>query len=238
MRVLLTRSHAESEAVAARLAILGFSPVIVPVVVIVTIPLTSVATRPSAILVTSLHATEALTPDDLVTFGDCPVLAVGAASAAAARAKGFVDVRVAGGDARALIDLLRLTHPGPARLLYLAGRDRKPDLETTLVGEGHRVETAETYEARPVPWTPETVDGLVNDPPGVCLHFSRRSAGLAIGQSRGRLDAVFDAAFHVCLSSDVAAPLRESGERRIVVAPQPNVDSLLQCLTTTISAKR
>ena len=69
----------------------------------------------------------------------------------------------------------------PRRIVYLAGRDRKPDIERALRFTGQVVETVETYEARPAaalatPVVTALRDGSVD---GV-LHFSRRSVTLFI----------------------------------------------------------
>ncbi len=90
-----------------------------------------------ALLATSRHAfTQG---PDLQRWGKrLPVFAVGRRTAEAARAAGFDDVRIGAGDGEGLATLVRLTLPRPARLLYLAGRDRKPTLEALARRRGRR----------------------------------------------------------------------------------------------------
>ena len=75
-----------------------------------------------------------------------PVYAVGARTARAAEARGWRLAAPPAPDAARLIETLRRELPPGARVLYLAGRDRKPTLEAALVGFC-ALEVAETYAA-------------------------------------------------------------------------------------------
>lgn len=161
-----------------------------------------------------------------------PVFAVGQATRDAARRAGFHDARVAQGDAASLVALLRLTARHPARLLYLAGRDRKPAVETSLVEAGYEIDTVIAYEAEAVERWPDSVtSALRTGQVGAALHFSRRSAQLALAlAARHGLGPALLSLPQCCLSDDVALPLREAGASHIRVAADPDEASLLDLL--------
>ena len=111
---------------------------------------------------------------------DIPVFAVGARTAAAARAAGFSAVRDGGGDAARLPSAIRQTLPDDAPLLHAAGRDRKAEPGRSLAESGRAVAVWECYAAESVPALPEeAVSALRARPVDAVLHYSRRSAAIA-----------------------------------------------------------
>lgn len=231
MRVLLTRPRDDAERTAGILRAQGHDVVISPVVEVVPtgepLPEGSLA----AVLATSAQAFAALgtLPSRLA---DLPVLVVGDRTAAAARDAGARTVRSAAGDAAALAALVPTVAAAPGPLLYLAGHDRKPDLENLLRKAGFHVEVAVVYEARAAdrlsrPAALALAAGTVD----AVLHYSRRSASLFIGLAgTAGCHARAIAARHLCLSEDAAAPLRQAGAADVMVADQPNQKALLLLL--------
>ncbi len=231
MRILVTRPDPDAERTAAALAARGHAAVPAPVTAI----RRQAAVLPSgpvqALAATSHHA-----------FGDLgadferflPVYAVGRRTAEAARAAGFRDVRTGTGDASGLGDLLRLTLPRPARLIYLAGRDRKPALEEAMSAAGYEASVVETYAAEALAeWPPAVVEALRSSDTEIeaALHYSRRSAELALSLAdRAGLTDAFLRLRHVCLSEDCAEPLRARGAPAVAVAARPDEDALLALL--------
>ena len=228
MRVLVTRAEPDAERTAAALSRLGHDAVLAPVTVVRRTGAALSAGRSDAVAATSHHA---FASDDGVERW-LPVFAVGSRTAAAARAAGFKDVRMGAGDASGLADLLRLTLPRPAQLLYLAGRDRKPLLEDELTRAGYAVAVAEVYAAEPAEAWPEVaVMALRAGAVDAALHFSRRSADLALAlAARDAVDDAFLGLRHLCLSADAAAPLIDRRAGRVRVAERPDEDALLALL--------
>lgn len=234
MRVLVTRAHADAEGVAKQLAALGHEAVLAPVIRVVP---TDIAAPPGPFDATVATSAHALTrgkagPD---SQRQKPFFAIGARTAEAARETGFTDVRRCGGDAAALAALVGAAMNRPARVLYLAGRDRKPTLETALIEAGLSVSVHEVYQARSTEaWADAVTAALRTHQVDAALHFSRRSAALALDLARHHEAlAAFLRLRHYCLSPDVAAPLRLSGVAAIEVAPRPDSASLLTLLTKT-----
>ena len=152
----------------------------------------------------------------------------------AAEAAGSGPVHVAEGDAAALAALVRRLMPPGRILLHVAGRHRKAEPAATLVRAGYRVLTWEAYEAAAVAALPDAVESALDagHVDGV-LHFSRRSAAILLDRAAaaGCLDRLLTLP-HLCLSADVASPLRERGARCVVVSAQPEERFLLDAIDT------
>ena len=229
LRVLVTRADEDAQRTAVALGKLGHTAVLAPATMIRALKAGLPHGTWNAFAVTSHHAFL-----DLEASLDRyrPVYAVGRRTAEAARAAGFRDVRVGTGDATRLADLLRLTLPRPARLLYLAGRDRKPVLEDTLIAAGYDIAVLETYAAEAVSeWPAAALEALRDSRVDAALHYSRRSVdlALALAKASGLADAVMSL-HHLCLSEDCAEPLRTLGAASIAIAERPDEDALLALL--------
>lgn len=258
MRLLLTRPVDQSEASAARLRDLGHEVILTPVLEITPLPARWPEANFDGLLATSARAFAGLPgsagfparslrrtnadsketgtypasgPGSPRDWAALPLFAAGEQTARAARHWRGKSAPVAvAPDAAALAKMLA-SHP-PARLLYLAGQDRKPHLEQALAQAGHQVQVLETYAARPAPALGEAAlaalrSGAVD---GV-LHYSPRSAAifLRLADQAGAA-AQAKALHHFCLSADVAAPLRLCGAGRVLVAARPDEDGLLGLL--------
>src|ERR1019366_4802217 len=84
---------------------------------------------------------------DRARLATIPLYVVGARAARAARDTGLAVAGEPAADAAALAERLARALPPGARLLYLAGRDRKPTLETALAAAGLVVQAVELYAA-------------------------------------------------------------------------------------------
>ena len=224
MRVLVTRPRAQAEATAARLAALGHVALVAPLLEIV-----RTAERPprgpfDAVIVTSANAVPALASFDKTA----PAFAVGQRTALLLREVGFTDVRSAQGDAAAVAKLASRSLKRDARLLHVAGRDRKLEPAASLVRAGFTVETFVAYEAVAAKAVPETMAiALHGGSLDAALHYSRRTVETALALTGAvGLGESFLSLHHLCLSADVAAPLKERGARRLIVAQTPSEASL------------
>ncbi|MCF4128233.1 uroporphyrinogen-III synthase [Methylobacterium sp. SyP6R] len=226
LRVWVARPLPAGARTAERVAALGHRPLLAPVLDLAL----SGAPAPDgpfdALVLTSASAVPALAGSPLAAL---PAYCVGARTACAARAAGLVSIHEAGGDARALANLIGAALPRGARLLHAAGRERKDEPGDTLAARGYRLTVWVAYAARPLPALPEPVaEALEAGALDAALHYSRRSAATALGLARaaGREDAFCHLAHH-CLSADVAAPLVAAGILSHVVAARPDEEALL-----------
>ena len=231
MRVLVTRAAEDGERTAAALADLGHSALLAPVLEIRLASGPLPAGRFDATLATSAHAF-AGPPGGIEHLRPKPLYVVGDATARAARQAGFKDVRTSRGDGRDLASLVALTLPRAAGLLYLAGRDRKPATEESLASAGYKVTAWLVYAAEPVEtWSLETRQELAAGHVEAALHYSNRSAALALETAeRSGVRKPVVALDHLCLSDDIASVLTAASAPRIRVAARPEEASLLALL--------
>ncbi len=220
-RIWVTRTMPEAEATAARLTVMGLTPVVAPVlearpIADPRIDLTGV----DALAFSSGHAIAAfaaLTPERTL-----PVFTVGAATARRARDAGFANVRSADGGATALAGLIAGADPRPGLVLHPAAREPSADLTAMLVAQGVAARSVPVYETVPtaLPEPPDAIDAVL-------IHSTRGAdqvAALTTGTPRADI-AVF------AISEAAARPLRGLGFARVVAAPFPNEAALLDLLT-------
>jgi uroporphyrinogen-III synthase len=238
VRVLITRPRADAERTAERVRALGHEPVLAPLIRIVPTGSALPARMPDAILATSRNAVEAI-GSEVGRMSGIPFFAVGPETAAAARAAGFDAVTDGGGSAAKLAGAVLASYPAGARLLYIAGRPRKPHLEAALSGD-HVLEVVEVYRSVPAATLSSGARSLLAAGGGrvAVLHASRNAADVFIrladeaGAGEGaRL------ALHLVVSEDAAEPLRRAGCREIRVASRPTPEALPELLPT-VDARR
>jgi uroporphyrinogen-III synthase len=237
MRVLVTRPAEDAARTAKRLAACGHKAVLAPLLTVSPSGETAPGEASDGFVVTSAHAVGPLC--ELVAAASRPkrpVFAVGARSAEVLRQAGFARVRSAGADARALAELIRAELPPGARLVHVAGRDRKAEPEASLRQAGFAVRVWVAYEATRAARLPgEAVRARADDALDAALHYSRRSAAILVelATEAGLLDRL-RRLVHVCLSEDVAAPLAKAQAGRLVVAQRPDEDALLAALEAAL----
>jgi len=219
-RVWITRAQPGAARTAARLSAVGFEPVVAPLLEIRALPqpapdLTDVA----ALVFTSRNAVAAFA--GLTAARDRSVLTVGDATAEAARAAGFADVRSASGDLKALAQLIAADLPPLVHgnvLLQPAAREPAGDL-AALLGPSTPVRTLPIYEAVE---TGAEAPGAFD---AVLIHSPRAARALAACKRTG-----LDTIIAVAISPAAAAPLAAAGFREIRVAATPDEDALIAAL--------
>lgn len=235
-RVALLRPIEDARRSAETLRGRGFEPVLAPVTVLRATGAQPPGEHYDALLATSANAFAWLSADVRAHLTGLRLFVAGERTAAAASAAGFGAAEDVAPDAAALAALIAARAPPASRLLYLAGRDRKGDLEATLRAAGHRIVTSEVYvaEARRA-WDGAEASAVATSE--AALHYSRRSAELAVVlATRAGLDAHFRALAHFCLSQDVSEPLRVFGATRIVIASGARELLLIDALVSAAGA--
>ncbi|ANF55468.1 hypothetical protein DA69_12415 [Brevundimonas naejangsanensis] len=219
-RVWVTRAEPGAARTADRLTALGFEPVVVPLLTLAPLPgALNAAPEPEAVAVlalTSPNGVEAFAPL-IPRFRDHPVFAVGDATAEAARAAGFADVRSAAGDIHALARLIAAEAP-PGPLLAPGAREPAGDLPALL--PDRRVQRLPVYAAFE---THAPAPGAFD---AVMLHSPRAARALATDLPR----AASSGRLAVCISDAAAAPLRPFDFTQIRVAAAPDEPSMLSAL--------
>jgi uroporphyrinogen-III synthase len=223
--VALFRARKDANASAARLRRLGCSVVCLPVIEIENKPVRPRRPHYDAVIATSDKAFHPDGPRDTSS----PLYVVGARTGRAAKSHGWRLASPPAPDADQLIETLAGALKPDAGALYLAGRDRKGDIEAALAGT-FTLEVVEAYaaEAR-VAWRPSEARALASCV--AALHYSRRSAALtaALAKTAG-VEACFLKLNHVCMSRDVAEPLQTIGANHIAIAETPDEAGLFRRL--------
>src|SRR3978361_1207055 len=199
MRLLLTRAADDAARTRSKLEAGGPAVLVSPVLVFESTGVPLPPERQDGLIATSSRAFSAMraeAPPDLLQL---PLYLVGQRTEDAARRHEFSGSATAAPDGAALVAALR-KHPA-MRLLYLAGVDRKPDIEQELAASAHRLTIAETYAAVAAEsLTPEAVAALRDGSLDGVLHYSRRSAAIFLALA-GRAGVDPANTRHLCLSS-------------------------------------
>lgn len=215
-RIWVTRARPGADRTAARLSVLGFTPLIAPLLEIRPFDVRPDLTGIDALAFTSRNGVAsfaARAPDR-----SRPVFAVGDATAEAAREAGFADIRSADGDLLALAALIRAEATGLA-ILHPSAAEPAGDL-AALVGDAARIAPLAVYEAL------ETEAAAPEAWDAVLIHSPRAACALA---ARLPSDTVTDR-IAVAISAAAVEPLAPLGFAEIRVAETPTETSLLATL--------
>ena len=231
---LLTRPRPDSENLATLLRACGVDSLIDPIINI--LPLEGAELPPlekvQALLLTSANGVRALAallgPE--AKAHNKPLLAVGTATAEAARAAGFRHVQSAGGDVGALAALaIERLKPTDGPLLHIAGTRVAGDLAARLGAHGFEVQRECLYRAEAsTALSAEARETLENGKIDMVLFFSPRSARgfvklICAADSSEPLAQVTA----ICLSPAVAGEAAGLAWRRIRTAILPEQTALL-----------
>jgi uroporphyrinogen-III synthase len=240
LRALVTRRREDAAELAALLAARGVGAVIEPMIDIHfrTEPAPNLAGA-QAVLCTSANGVRALAR--LTGERTLPLLAVGDATAARARAEGFTDVASAAGDVGDLARLARARlRPERGRLLHVAGSAIAGDLAGELGAVGFAIERLVLYEAHPAAALSSATaravgSGLID----FALFFSPRTAAVFVrlADRAGVIDALQHAsALSISAAADAALGGTRFKLRRIAAAP--NQEALLAALDSILAERR
>ena len=228
--MLVTRPEAGARATAARLATLGFVPILAPLLRIERLtPSLPDRAELQATIATSANAIAAL-PAEFVSL---PLFAVGDATAARARAAGYTHVESAGGDARDLAALVSShCYPDGMPLLLASGEGQGSALAEALERNGFAVLRREVYAARSVDSLPEAArSALRGERLRSALFFSAETARVFVGlaEGAGLADRV-RMVEALAIGEPAAMALEHLPWRGIRVAVRPTQDDLLALL--------
>jgi uroporphyrinogen-III synthase len=221
--VWITRAQPGAEATAAKVAALGFTPIVDPLLEVAPIAASIALAGATALAFTSANGVQAFSR--LCGSRALPVFTVGRATALAAREAGFARVSSADGDVEDLACLIVAAQPGS--VLWAGAREPAGDLVAALTHAGVAARGVAVYET--VDRTPsEATLALLDRPLAVLLHSPRAARGLADILRRRPAQGLRA----LCLSEAVAAPLDPLVERGSVArAPRPDETALLALLS-------
>ncbi len=228
VRVLVTRPEPGASRTARRLEDQGFQPLLLPLTRPQALPVDALPGDVAAVAITSANAIRHAPREIVAALAALPCHAVGARTAQAARAAGFLSVDEGPGTAEALADALAGSLSGRS-VVYLCGRVRLPAFEARLSSAGVDVRAVETYDTIGIGYADAAVlERLSGRPVDIALVYSAR-AGTAIRElaSRPALRGLFETTRFLALSGRVAAALGDIAGTDIRVASRPDEDALL-----------
>jgi len=241
--VLITRPRVDAEALAEEVSMLGAEPLVAPMIEIEAVA----GARPDftgvqAVLLTSANGARALATH-LVAHDPAyglPVFCVGDATARAATACGFANVRAAGGDVDALSGLVAARlDPAAGALFHVAGRHVAGDLGGQLQARGYSVRRSVLYEAIAVAELGEPLrQALSAGTVDLALFFSPRTTKtFATLVNAASLTSGVTAAVAVCLSEAVAVEAKALPWADCPVAAAPTQRALMGVAEKVIMAR-
>jgi uroporphyrinogen-III synthase len=233
-RILVTRPEPGASRTARRLEAAGFDPVALPLTRIAPLDFVMPDGVFDALIVTSAQA---LKPVEADALRHLSVFAVGETTAESARSSGFATVITAGGSVASITALILETAKPSARLLYLCGRVRRPELEAALDEAGFQLAAVETYDAFPVDYSHNGLTACLGEAPfdAVTL-MSARAAELFSALAEGAQFApLFTKSEIVCFSPRIADALAGRAGWKIAVTETASEDALLEHLSPLLA---
>ena len=239
MRALITRPEEDAAPLAEALAARQIEVMIEPLLVVrvladVAVDLDGV----QALLFTSANGVRAFAARS--ARRDIGVLAVGDASAAAAREAGFNHVESAGGDVADLVRLIKARlDPKAGALFHAAGSVVAGDLAGQLAEAGYQLRRVMLYEAKPADTlSPETLAALADRSIDLVLFFSPRTATNFVELVRKAADPRVTAgcavATALCLSPAVAKAAGAITWKSVRSAEKPDLPALLSLVDEAV----
>jgi uroporphyrinogen-III synthase len=225
MRILVTRPREDGEQIAAKLATLGHTALLAPLLE----PHFHAGPEPvlddvQAILATSANGIRALIRR--TARRDIAIFAVGPQTTEEARAAGFTDVRNADGDSRALAEAVaRWTTPAKGALLHVCGDDAPGTLVESLARRGFTARRAALYGiAAATALPPDAREALAQGAVDAVIFFSPVSAKIFLQVCAGIPTAGLIA---LCISPATAQVLPPGAFAQVRTAIAPNQAALL-----------
>ena len=231
MRVLVMRPAEAAARTQKRLARLGHQVIAGPLMVYAQTGEPAPAGPFEAVLATSAQAFAGFMQTEILQ--NLSLYVVGKRTAQAALEAGLAAPEYVAPDAGALSDFVRARLRPPARLLYMAGHDRKPDLEASLEAAGFQIAPWVVYDAQPVPaLTQEIAAALRAGRVEAALHYSRRSAEIfCAAVAQADLDEAAKRLRHVAISQDCAEGLAALNAMDVRIADAPNESAMAALLS-------
>jgi uroporphyrinogen-III synthase len=235
IQVLITRPRDEAKTLAGQIESLGFVPIIDPMIEIRMLPNVNVDHRNfQAVVLTSANGARALASNAGFSRA-LPAFAVGAATAAAARAAGFTAVVEGPGTVEELARLIaEQCQPSRGAVLHVSGSVVARDLAPLLAKTGLTVNRAILYESvQATQLQRETCDGFAAGTIGAALFFSPRTARTFVNLvTAADLVGTMGSVVALSLSTAVAEVLAPFAFARTMTAARPTTDSLLESLAS------
>jgi uroporphyrinogen-III synthase len=235
MRVWVTRALPEAQRTAERLIEAGHEPMLSPLLRVHVLPAAAALAKAldgsAALAFTSANGVRAFIALRPEADRALPVFAVGAATAAAARAAGFGAVTAGQGDVAALAALIAAQDPpltGP--LMHLSALTPAGDLVGDLNAQRLNARAVAVYDTVPCALSAEAEQALDQHPPGLdaVLIYSPKAAAHLVRLLEER--PATEALTAICISKAATAPIRGLPFAALLTAKVPTETAMFACL--------
>ncbi len=234
--ILITRSHDDAHELRDALQSLGNRVLHEPLTEMLLnhtarIPLAQLmAEDPDAVLLTSRHGVRALAI--LTDARDLSLLCVGDATAEVAESLGFVRVFITGRTSEDMANYILDAYDQDAKLIYVSAAHARPEMQETLGHFGYQLQRIMAYEAVAAESLSDTlIEQIRREQIDAVTLMSERTSSLWISllEKAGILNQALPIVAY-CISEQAAEPLRDAGWKKIVIANEPTLASLIQCV--------
>ena len=233
MRLIITRPEADAKPLSDRLATLGHTGIVLPLLKIM--PRASVTlpdTAWQAVCFTSGNGPRALPAN--AKLQNLPVFTVGQQSLIEAKHNGYVRASAHGGDVNGLSHyIVKHLKPENGPILYVSGAETSGDLQGKLKAAGFTVHREIVYDT--VPHVPEGLAGEISEAQGVLLYSPRTTQHWLSALQKTKLLEDASRLKHFCLSANVAAKLPKHFD--FAVAATPDEGGMLALLDQQAEAE-
>ena len=229
--ILLTRPLTEAQELARALLQEHYKVLIDPLLHIRPLECASLEVHlPQAWVATSMNGIRRLA--QLTSNREISLYTVGEISAGEAQKLGFENVYGAQGSVTSLIDLVQKNlHPSKGKILYLSGREIKGDIVKNLSSKGFDIERLVVYEALAAQsLQAETKEALITGRLKAIWFFSPRTGEIFVDLAQMYAQA-FQNIVAVCLSEEVAGPLKKFKWQHVLIASEKSGRSMLNSLS-------
>ena len=230
--VLITRPAPDGEQLAEECRLLGFKPIIVPLMSVRFRADLLTKRNHSALAFTSANGVRAYAQAS--TDRAKPTFCVGSATATIAQQKGFTQVHVANGDVESLAQLIIDTAPNLSEpILHVAGTHRAGDLLALLERAQIRADRQVLYETVEETTLPDQASDALSRLEHLLVPlFSPRTATLLVTLiAQAGLQEAAAHAHAICLSEAVAQAARRLDWAHICVTSDKTTAAMLDKLT-------
>lgn len=227
--VLITRPEPSASVTAAKLAALGFSPVLMPLSRTVALEF-SIGNQPfEAVAVTSANAFRHVQDEFLKPYKALPLFAVGEGTARASRDAGFEKVIEGGGDAVRLASCMAEHLPEGAKVLYLAGRIRQPIFEERVLQADLKIQVCDVYDIERIDYSDDEIGALFPKSPFVAVLLYSGVAAQYLARMMPQIETTIgpDTRF-LCISGRVAEQLPETWKAHALTADHPDEQGIFR----------
>lgn len=238
--VWVTRPQPGADQTAARLRALGYEPLVAPLTEIVGVPAdVSPLLDCAALVFTSANGARFFPRDAVQRLLTKPVFAVGAATADALHALGFLTVVIGDNDATSLAPLIAARSEEGDAIGYICGRQRTGTLEQSLSELNREAVLIEVYDTKKVSQvTYSQTSFFETDAPRVILVYAQFSAQVLASMIAGSDGSQnIDNAHYIAISPRVAEALAPLGGQKIQIAATPNEAGMFAALQAYASGK-